>query len=160
MCCLSLLFSFCVVWFLFEVDEERMLFLTFQSCVVFLYVSVSVLLESCLKWTKKEIFHEWYSVVDWIDIIELFSEYTVVSVACIVAFFFFFCVPQLYLWGSPFLVRFWRMWPFLNPTIEVVTFCLHGWCMLGVFLLPAFIHLGHECQDLLSLCDGLHVCTD
>ena len=43
------------------------------------------------------------------------------------------------------------MLPFLNSTIEVVTFCLHGWCMLGVFLLLAFIHLGHECQDLLSL---------
>ena len=48
--------------------------------------------------------------------------------------------------------------PFLNPTIEVVTFRLRGWCILGVFLLPAFIHLGHECQDLLSLCDGMHVC--
>ena len=47
-----------------------------------------------------------------------------------------------------------------NPTIEVVTFHLHGWCMLGVFLLPAFTHLGHECQDLLSCCDGKHVCTD
>ena len=32
--------------------------------------------------------------------------------------------------------------------------------MLGVFLLPPFTHLGHECQDLLSLCDGMHVCTD
>ena len=31
--------------------------------------------------------------------------------------------------------------------------------MLGVFLL-AFTHLGHECQDLLSLCKGMHVCTD
>ena len=30
----------------------------------------------------------------------------------------------------------------------------------GVFLLPAFTQLGHECQDLLSLCDGMHVCTD
>ena len=27
--------------------------------------------------------------------------------------------------------------------------------MLDVFLLPAFTRLGHECQDLLSLCDGL-----
>ena len=35
------------------------------------------------------------------------------------------------------------------PTIEVVTFRLHGWCMLGVFLLLAFTCLGHECQDLL-----------
>ena len=26
--------------------------------------------------------------------------------------------------------------------------------MLGVFLLPAFTNLGHECQDVLSLCDG------
>ena len=32
--------------------------------------------------------------------------------------------------------------------------------MLGVFLLPAFARLGHECQDLLSLCNGMHVYTD
>ena len=32
--------------------------------------------------------------------------------------------------------------------------------MLGVFLLPAFTHLRHECQDVLSLCDGMHVCED
>ena len=49
---------------------------------------------------------------------------------------------------------------FLNPTIQVVTFRLHRWCMLGVFLLPAFTRLGHERQDLLSPCDGMHVCTD
>ena len=64
----------------------------------------------------------------------------------------FFCVPQLYLWGSPFWVRCLRMWPFffffLIPTIEVVIFRLRGWCMLGVFLLPAFTCLAHECQDL------------
>ena len=66
---------------------------------------------------------------------------------------------QLYLWDSPVLVRFLRMWPFCNPTREVVTFRLCGWCMLGVFLLPAFTRLGHECQDLLSRCDGMHVCT-
>ena len=52
------------------------------------------------------------------------------------------------------------MWPFLIPTIEVVTFCLHGWCMLGVLLLPLFACQGHSCQGLLSLCDGMHVCTD
>ena len=52
------------------------------------------------------------------------------------------------------------MWPFFNPTIEVVTFRLRRLCMLGVFLLLAFTHLGHECQDLLSLCDEMHVCTD
>ena len=47
-----------------------------------------------------------------------------------------------------------------NPTIEVATVCLCGWCMLGVFLLPAFTRLGHECQDLLSLCEEMHVCMD
>ena len=41
-----------------------------------------------------------------------------------------------------------------NPTIEVVKFRLRGWCILGAFLLPAFTILGHECQDLLSPCDG------
>ena len=52
------------------------------------------------------------------------------------------------------------MWSFFNPTIEEVTVCLCGWCMLGVFLLPALTRVGHECQDLLSLCSGMHVCTD
>ena len=49
---------------------------------------------------------------------------------------------------------------FFDPTIKVVTFCLRGWCVLGVFLLPAFTRLGHERQDLLSPCDEMHVCTD
>ena len=52
------------------------------------------------------------------------------------------------------------MWPFFNPTIEVVTFRLRGSYVLGVFLLPAFTHLGYERQDLLSPCDGMHMCTD
>ena len=52
------------------------------------------------------------------------------------------------------------MWLFFNPTIKVVTFRLRGWCVLGVFLLPAFTRLGHEHQDLLSPCDEMHVCTD
>ena len=45
-----------------------------------------------------------------------------------------------------------------NPTIELVTFRLRGWCMLGRFLLPTFTRPGHECQDLLSPCDGMRVC--
>ena len=57
-------------------------------------------------------------------------------------------------------MRFLCMWHFWNPTIEVVTFCLHGWCMLGVFLLSAFTNQWHECQDLLSPWDGMLVCTD
>ena len=67
---------------------------------------------------------------------------------------------QLYLWSSPFLVRFLSMSLFFNPIIEVATFRLRGWCMLDVFLLPAFTGLGHECQDLWSLWDGMHLCTD
>ena len=57
---------------------------------------------------------------------------------------------QLCLWGSPgfFWVVFFCCCFFFNPTIEVVTFRLRGWCMLGMFLLPAFTRLGHECQDL------------
>ena len=53
-----------------------------------------------------------------------------------------------------------RMWRFLNLTVEVVTFSLRKWCILCVFLLHAFTCLGHECQDLLNMCDGMHVCTD
>ena len=30
------------------------------------------------------------------------------------------------------------------------------WCVF----LPAFTRLGHKCWDLLSPCDGMHVCTD
>ena len=47
---------------------------------------------------------------------------------------FFFCIPQLYVWGSQFWERFLHMWPFSNPTIEVVTFHLRGWCIMGVFV--------------------------
>ena len=39
-------------------------------------------------------------------------------------------------------------------------FPLQGWCMLDVFSLPAFTRLGHECVDLLSLCNKMHLCTD
>ena len=63
-----------------------------------------------------------------------------------------------YIYGvHHFWVKFLRMWPFFNPTIKVVTFRLRGWCVLGVFLLPAFTRLGHERQDLLSPCDEMHV---
>ena len=67
---------------------------------------------------------------------------------------------QLYLWGSPFWVRFLHMWSFFNPTIEEVTFRLNGWCMLDVFMLPAFTCLENECQDLFfNPREGMHVCT-
>ena len=47
-----------------------------------------------------------------------------------------------------------------NAINKVVTFRLRGWCMLGVILLPAFTRQGHECQDLFSPCDRMHVSTD
>ena len=75
-------------------------------------------------------------------------------------FFFFFAFPSYISGVHLFGVRFLRMWPFFNPTIKVVTFRLRGWCVLGVFLLPAFTRLGHERQDLWSPCDEMHVCTD
>ena len=50
---------------------------------------------------------------------------------------FFFCVPSSYFWGSPFWVRFLRMWPFYNPTVGVVSFRLHGRSVLDTLcLLP------------------------
>ena len=62
------------------------------------------------------------------------------------------------------LTRFSEMFVYVTiffiRTIQVVTFCLHQWYKLGVFLLLAFTRLGHECQDLLSPCDGMHVCID
>ena len=75
-------------------------------------------------------------------------------------YFFFFAFPSYISGVHHFWVKFLRMWPLFNPTIKVVTFRLRGWCVLGVFLLPAFTCLGHERQDLLSPCDEMHVCTD
>ena len=50
---------------------------------------------------------------------------------------------QLYLGGSPFWVRFLHVCGLIqDSTIEEVTFRLHGWCMLSVFLFAAFTHLG------------------
>ena len=37
-----------------------------------------------------------------------------------------------------------------RPAIQVLILPLRGWCMQGVFLLLAFTHLGHECQDFNS----------
>ena len=69
--------------------------------------------------------------------------------------FFFMCNSEVHqLWGDNCACH-----PFYLTT-EVITFCLHGWCMLGMFLLLAFTRLGHEFQDLMSLCNGMHACLD
>ena len=54
--------------------------------------------------------------------------------------FFFFAFPSYISGDHHFWVRFLHMWPFFNPTIKVVTFRRHGWCVLGVFFV-AGIHL-------------------
>ena len=82
------------------------------------------------------------------------------SVFLFFVFCFFLRPPAISLGVHHFGVRFLRMCPFFNPTIKIVTFRLRGWCVLGVFLLPAFTRLGHECQDLLNPCNEMHVCTD
>ena len=68
--------------------------------------------------------------------------------------YFFFCIPSYTAGVHLFWVRFFCICDdFLkNPTIEVATSHLCGWCTLGVFLLPSFTSLGHECQDLLMEC--------
>ena len=74
-------------------------------------------------------------------------------------FFFFFAFTALSLGFTILGERFAYLTVF-NPTIEVVTFGLRGCCMLDVVLFLAFTCLGHECQDLLSICNGMHECTD
>ena len=77
----------------------------------------------------------------------------------VISFFFFFCVPSFYLWGSPFFgeILIFAHVAVFNPTIEVVTFHLLGWCMLGVFLLLAItcLRVRLDCEG-----HGKHVCTD
>ena len=95
--------------------------LSFQRCIMltpsFLRRPSGLTASSCRRNTS---FHEtWIQTHTWLSSAK----------SCKLTFapwFFFFCVPQLHLWGSPFWVRFLRMRPFFNPTIEVVTFRLHG----------------------------------
>ena len=37
---------------------------------------------------------------------------------------------------------------------------LSSWMVYAGCAFVALTHLGHECQDLLSPCDGMHVYTD
>ena len=75
-------------------------------------------------------------------------------------FLFFFCIPSYISGFHHSWCRFLSTWKCPNLIIEAVTFHLCGWCMLGVFLLSAFTRLGHKCQDLWNLCDGMRVCSD
>ena len=49
---------------------------------------------------------------------------------------------------------------FLNPTIEVATFRLRGWCMQCVFLLSVFTYVGHEYHDhaVCVFVAGIYLC--
>ena len=48
-------------------------------------------------------------------------------------FFFFFCIPSYISRANHLGEIFCICDHFFNPTIEVVTFHIRGWCMLGVF---------------------------
>ena len=68
---------------------------------------------------------------------------------------------QLHFWVSPFLVRFLRMRPFLNPTTEVVTFHLSAClsdavsCYVSLFVfLPTSLTLSVS----LSVCLSFSFC--
>ena len=78
------------------------------------------------------------------------------SVGCLLLL----CCPAVSLGFTILGEIFAYMTVFFNPAIVVVTFRLRGWCMLCVFLFLAVTCQGHECQDLLSPCDGMRVCTD
>ena len=52
-------------------------------------------------------------------------------------FFFFFCLPQLYLWGSPFWGEIFAYVTFFNPIIKVVTFRLHAGCVFVAGIHPS-----------------------
>ena len=70
---------------------------------------------------------------------------------------------HLCLWGSPFLVKFLCLWRFFNPTIEVVTFRLRGWCMLGVFLFQAsrmLLFVGCLASQQCACVSHGQICTD
>ena len=54
---------------------------------------------------------------------------------------FFFRSPAISLGVTTFGWDFCVCDRFFNPTIKVVTFRLRGWCVLDVFLLPAFTRL-------------------
>ena len=45
---------------------------------------------------------------------------------------FVFCVPQLYLWGSPLLGEMYAYVTVFNPTIKAVTFRLRGCVFVNV----------------------------
>ena len=132
------------------------------------HIITRLLQESPLNNAQAQKFHLYHAPVLWLKIKVIQNSITMKSGSnwkhanffFFFFFFFFFAFPSYISGVHHFWVRFLRMWPFFNPTIKVVTFRLRGWCVLGVFLLPAFTRLGHERQDLLSPCDEMHVCTD
>ena len=54
---------------------------------------------------------------------------------------FFFYIPQLYLWGSPFWVRFVCMWPFFFKSYHRGSYILSSWMVHAGCVSVAGIHL-------------------
>ena len=46
---------------------------------------------------------------------------------------FFFFIHSYISWVHHCLVRVFHMWLLFNPAVDIITFFLRGWCMLGVF---------------------------
>ena len=74
-------------------------------------------------------------------------------------FLFLLCISSYISGVHHCWVRFLCVWQFFLQSNQRCSHILSS-CMQGVFLLLAFTYLGHEYQDLSSLWDGMHVCTD
>ena len=78
---------------------------------------------------------------------EIFAYVTAFCFCLFGGFFGWFFVSVFVLGGYLFVCFVLFCCCFLYLTLEVVTFRLSGWYLLGVFLLPAFTRLRHECQE-------------
>ena len=79
---------------------------------------------------------------------------------------------QLYLWGLPvffnIIIIFFFCFPSHISGVHRSSSSSSAFPAISlgftiedvVFLLPSFTRLGRECRDLLSPCDGMHLCTD
>ena len=87
----------------------------------------------------------------WIESHSPWSSYT--------SDFFFFCVPgnisRVHHFGGEIFAYVSGVLSNHRGSHVPSSWMVHAGC----FLLLAFTRQGHACQDLLSLCDGVHVCT-
>ena len=74
--------------------------------------------------------------------------------------FFFFCIPS-FITGFTILDEVFAYVTFFFFLFHQGSHIPSSWMVhAGCVLLLAFTHVGHECLDLLSPGNGMHVCTD